>query len=147
MSTHPKLSFDIISSRICPTVGVTVLFDNKVVKQIQCDKLEPYSIEIECLDQEQEHVLEIQLNGKKHSYDDNIIELMVFINNFCVDFVELDRFLISWEMLKYHHNENTDIPTVVQPFDGGMGFDGNVYFNFTSPIYSWLKTNYRHYTK
>lgn len=147
MSTHPKLSFDITGSRICPTVGITVIFDNKIIKQIQCDSLYSHTIELECSDQPQDHVLEIRLDGKKHSYDDNIIELMVFVNNFCVDFVELDQFLIGWEMLEYHHNENTDMPTVIQPFDGGMGFDGSVRFKFTSPIYSWLKDNYRHYTK
>lgn len=147
MPPDPKLSFDITGTRICPTVVVTVLFDNNIIKKISCDSLDPHTIEIWCPDQTQNHVLEIRLDGKKHSHDDNIIELMVFVKNFCVDFVELDKFLTSWEILEYHHNENTDIPTVIQPFDGGMGYDGVVRFTFTSPIYLWLKNNYRHYTK
>ena len=92
-----------------------------------------------------DHSLRLIMNGKKlkHTRIDsagNIThDAKLFVNNVCVDEIEIDQLL--FEHAVYSHNFNGTREHVNEKFFGEFGCNGTVELKFTSPIYLWLLEN------
>lgn len=103
---------------------------------------QPQTFQHEFLDQEGEHVFEIELVGKlpdhtKIADDGSIInDCVAEISDIALDDIELGH--MFYEQARYHHDHNGSTALVETKFFGIMGCNGRVRLQFSSPVYLWL---------
>lgn len=97
-------------------------------------------VEILIEDNEQNHVLELELYNKlpEHTKINDqgevISDVCLKISDFTMDEIALN----PWDLGLYHHNKNNTAEPVTEKFYGVMGCNGRVRVEFTTPIYLWL---------
>ena len=103
------------------------------------------SISIDIDDDENTHVLEMVMDGKKshHTRVSSTGEIeqdvVIAIKNLAFDGIALGHTLIEKAVYLHDHNGTTS-PRETQ-FFGTMGCNGTVRLTFTTPIYLWLLEN------
>ena len=93
-----------------------------------------------------QHCLEFVMSGKtfKHSPIDpetnTRFHCQLHIDNISFDGIDLDNIFRTHSRYTHSHNDpNGD--TVTQPFHGNLGCNGQVLFEFETPMYLWLLEN------
>ena len=125
-------------------LGLEIWVDDQLILDIkQLVTTVNWSYEIS--DDPAEHVLKFVLKNKTQDHtviDDlgNIIsDTCLTITDIKFDGIELGHLFV--EESEYHHDFNGTQPSIVEPFFGNMGCNGQVEFRFTSPAYIWLLEN------
>lgn len=96
-------------------------------------------------DDEGEHVLQFELQGKKESHTvvndagEIVKDVMLTIRELTIEGVDISR-LID-EQAVYTHNFNGTGESVKDRFYGDLGCNGTVEFKFSTPFYLWLLEN------
>ena len=97
-------------------------------------------VEIEIADDEQSHVLELELFNKLSEYTKIDAESQV-VSDVCLEITDftMDEIALSpWHLGLYHHDRNGTSEPQQEKFYGVMGCNGRVRIEFTTPIYLWL---------
>lgn len=90
------------------------------------------------------HTVSIELRGKTHS-DTTVLNGEIVADALLhVQTVEVDDFDLTEVFFKqsvYHHDFNGTREAIDDIFNGRMGCNGRVTFEFKSPVYVWLLDN------
>jgi hypothetical protein len=105
----------------------------------------PSTVTHEFQDDESEHVLEFEMQGKtsNHTVINDAGEILqdhtITIKNVSFDNIPLGH--VFTELSEYHHDFNGTKFPVVEKFYGTAGCNGIVKLEFKTPIYLWLLEN------
>lgn len=139
-----KIQFDVSTSDInCPFLA-NIWVDNQCRYQnLQITEL--HHIELILQDDEQEHELRIELQGKttdhtKVDADGNIIEdSTINIKSFVIDDIDVNQLVM--DKCVYIHDFNGTQALIHDSFHGTAGCNGTISFKFSTPMYLWLLEN------
>jgi len=144
MTDNIPISFDIASTDSSAELGVRVWVDQQVV-YANAHVTDTHHFSHDILDDDGEHVLEIEMFGKLPSHteinehNEIVKDAMLSIGNIAFD--EIDVTKIVMNLAEYHHDFNgTQIP-VIDKFFNDIGCNGRIVLKFTTPIYLWLLEN------
>ena len=119
----------------CVTLdGVEVARHNHVV--------EATVVELTVPESEGEHQLVFEMFGKlpNHTRVDDQGQItqdaLLTISNFEVLDFNIDKQF--YELFKYNHNYNGNGPNILEDFNGSLGCNGHVVFEFITPLYLWI---------
>ena len=139
-----NISFDLTSSDYTCGLGFEVFYNNKQILNIDHVTLDTpvaLTLDAEEGDQQLKFIMKNKI-GDWTILDKNgkiVKDACLNISNFTIESVELGHTFL--EQSKYHHDFNGTQDPVVEYFNGDMGCNGEVVFEFQSPIYLWLVTN------
>jgi hypothetical protein len=136
MSIRSCLKLSFCSNYINPDIKFDISLDG--YKQTYCFDQQQHEYICEFDDNQESHVFTLTLvNKEKHI--DQMEDFLVHITQVELDYVDITKFF-CWQQLLYQTNYNDTT------FCECMGADGTVTFEFQSPVYQWLKSNYKWYT-
>ena len=144
MVDNIPISFDISTTNESAEIGVRVRIDQQVIYE-NSHVTETYRFSHAILDDDGDHVLEIEMFGKlpKHTvldeHDEIVSDAMLNITNIAFD--EIDVTKIVMEKADYHHDFNGTQEPIVDKFFNDIGCNGRIVLKFTTPIYLWLLDN------
>lgn len=144
MSINIPISFDVDTSDSAVPLGLAVRFDGAEVFN-SAHITQQTSINIECSDDDGDHVLEIELYGKlpEHTKIDETGEIVqdavIKLTNLSLDGIDIAK--IFTDVAKYTHNFNGHSDTVTERCYDTLGCNGIVRLEFTTPVYLWLLEN------
>ena len=134
-------SFDLTNSDYTCGLGFEVLHNNKKILDIDhVQSVTPvtFTLDAEPIDQELKFVLKNKTSD--HTTIDDAGQIVkdayLTIANFSFNDIELDNIFL--EKCQYHHDFNGSKDHVVLPFYGDLGCNGEVVFEFRSPVYYWI---------
>lgn len=125
-------------------IGVRVRLDGKAYYETPHVK-EDISCECEVDDTDGEHVLEIELFGKRaehttiNSAGEIIKDAMLSVTSIAIDDIDMTNIVIAKGV--YTHDFNGTQPAIDDSFYGYLGCNGTLKVNFTTPVYLWLLEN------
>ena len=132
------IKFDVKNTMPGKSLGLRVWLDQQVVIEKQIG--DPCTVQVDIVDEEAKHVMEIELFGKTNQHttidtDGNILtDSSLEITNFNVDDIELDTHILG----EYTHDFNGNGQSTTEKFFGIMGCNGRVRVEFSTPVYLWL---------
>jgi hypothetical protein len=136
------LCFDIKSTDYTCPFAVSVWHNNQCVYQTD-HVTEPVTVTHQFDDEtEADHELKITVSGKlsQHTEIDsggNIVkDALLVIDNFLLDDINVDQILIN--TVEYHHDCNGTAKRSTHKFYHTVGCNGDIIFNFSSPLYLWM---------
>ena len=138
------LEFDIGTTEPNAKLGVRALIDGTVFHE-NSHVTETYHVAHEISDSDNDHVLEIELYGKRHEHTevnetgDIVQDALITVTNIQLD--DIDVAQLSQQLFAYHHDFNGTQPLTVDKFYGSLGCNGTIKLKFTTPIYLWLLEN------
>lgn len=138
------ISFDLTSTDYSRGLGFEVFSNNKQILNIdhvRSNSPVRLTLDVEEGDQQLRFVMKNKIGDWTTVDDDGKIikDACLNISDFTIDCVELGHTFL--EKSKYHHDFNGTRAPVAEYFNGAMGCNGEVRFEFQSPVYLWLVTN------
>jgi hypothetical protein len=136
-----KLELDIGTTDADCKLGVKVTVDNNIIYD-NPHVTETYHLSQAFSDQDNTHVLEIEMYGKlsEHTKINDAGEILsdalITMKNIILDDIDIEK--ISYELFEYHHDFNGTQAPIVDKFYGIFGCNGKIKLEFTSPVYLWL---------
>lgn len=134
ISSCLKISFR--SNHINPNIKFNITLDEHTTSY--CFDQLNHEYECEFFDEDLLHVLRLELLGKEQWIDQSP-DFLVQVTRVELDYVDITKFF-CWKLLPYQTQHGLDT------FCEYLGMDGVVTFDFQSPVYKWLKSNYVWYT-
>ena len=144
MSINIPISFDVNTSDPAVPLGLTVRFDGAEVFN-SAHITQQTSINIECSDDDGDHVLEIEMLGKlpEHTKINEAGEItqdaVLKLSNIVIDGINIEK--IFTDVAEYTHNFNGHGDTVTERCYDTLGCNGIMRLKFTTPVYLWLLEN------
>jgi hypothetical protein len=139
-----KLEFDISNTDAECKLGIKVRVDNNVIYD-NPHVVETYHVSHDVIDQDSQHVLEIELYGKLSEHTkvneagEILSDALITVKNITLDDIDIEE--ISHDLFEYRHDFNGTQPPIVDKFYGALGCNGQIELKFTSPVYLWLLEN------
>jgi len=134
-------SFELTNSDYTCGLGFEILHNNKKILDIDhVQSVTPvlFTLDTGYGDQELRFVLKNKTS--EHTIIDDAGQIVkdayLTISNFSFNDIELDNIFL--EKCQYHHDFNGSKDPVILPFYGNMGCNGEVVFQFWSPVYYWI---------
>ena len=134
-------SFDLTSSDYTCNLGFEIFHNNKKIldiNHVQATTPVTFNLDAEPGDQELRFVLKNK-TADHTTIDDRgkiVKDAYLTMSNFALNKIELDN--VFQEQCRYHHDFNGSKDPVVLPFYGDLGCNGEVVFEFQSPVYYWI---------
>ena len=135
------ISFDLTSSDYSCGLGFEIVYYDKLVFNTERVKTRtPVAFALDAEPGEQQLRFVLKNKTADHTIIDNdnkiVKDAFLTISKFCINDIELgDKFTMQ---CGYHHDFNGSQEPVVVPFYGDLGCNGEVVFEFQSPIYYWI---------
>ena len=135
------ISFDLTSSDYSCNLGFEILYHDKLLLNTEHVKARTpvaFSLRAEPGEQQLRFVLKNKTADHTTIDDDGKIvkDAFLTISKFCINNIELgDQFPLQ---CCYHHDFNGSLEPLVVPYYGDLGCNGEVVFEFQSPVYYWI---------
>ena len=134
-------SFDLTSSDYGCTLGFEIFYNNKKmldISHVRAATPVTLALDAEPGDHELRFVLKNKTSDHTTIDDDGQIikDAYLTISNFVVNDIEVNDIFL--ENCRYHHDFNGSQNPVVLPFYNNLGCNGEVVFQFQSPVYYWI---------
>jgi len=135
------ISFDLTSSDYSCDLGFEILYNDKLLLNTEHVKTRtPVAFSLNADPGEQQLRFVLKNKTADHTTVDDTGEIVkdafLSISKFRINDIEIeDQFLMQ---CSYHHDFNGSQEPVVVPFYGDLGCNGEVVFEFQSPVYYWI---------
>ncbi len=136
-----NISFDLTSSDYSCDLGFEIFYNDKLLLNTEHVKTRtPVAFALRAEPGEQQLRFVLKNKTADHTTVDDSGEIVkdacLNISNFSINDIELgDIFRLQ---CRYHHDFNGSQESVVVPFYGDLGCNGEVVFKFQSPVYYWI---------
>ena len=136
-----NISFDLTSSDYSCDLGFEIFNDDKLLLNTEHVKARtPVAFALNSEPGEQQLQFVLKNKTADHTTVDNnskiVKDAFLNISNFRINDIKLgDRFPLQ---CRYHHDFNGSQEPAVVPFYGDLGCNGEVVFQFQSPVYYWI---------
>lgn len=138
------ISFTVDNTDYTCNIGLEVLHNNKkVFDSNHINKVTEVQFTVN--NKQDKHNLVFKMKNKSDdhmTFDENnnvVTDACLRIDNLKFNYIELEH--TFYERCKYYHDFNGNSDKIVENFYGTMGCNGEVVFDFETPVYHWLVHN------
>ncbi len=135
------ISFDLTSSDYSCNLGFEILYNDTLLLNTEHVKARtPVAFALRAEPGEQQLQFVLKNKTADHTIIDDrgkiVKDAFLTISKFCINDIELgDQFPLQ---CRYHHDFNGSQEPLVVPYYGDLGCNGEVVFDFQSPVYYWI---------